>query len=115
MLARFRRFRLLALIALLAAPGLGATWLPLVHQCGGMPAMAHPDLPGNHHSTPAPHTCHCIGMCHGAAAAPSLSRSTTAITAAIVGYPVPPFSAAPLVRFHGILEHLPPATAPPLA
>jgi hypothetical protein len=116
MLARFRRFRLLALVAFLAAPGLGATWLPLVHRCGGatgMPAIAHSEHPSDHHSSPASHICHCIGACHGATAAPSLAAPRS-LVAATSDYQVPPFSTAPLVRLHFFLRHLPPATAPPL-
>jgi hypothetical protein len=114
---------MLALTLLLAAPGLGGTWLSVVHPCPvDTPWLAqagHGDHGAQssheHGSGPGDSSCSCVGACHnGAAALVSIAAGQTTILAA-VGWNASPSSpdsdtpVQPRLRWH------PPATAPPLA
>lgn len=123
MLVAIRRFRLFALIALFASPGVGGAAVQLLHQCpvanavaaagsahhGGHGAAHHGSVP----ATPAGghEQCHCIGECCAAAAA--VAPASDAGTASIVSFAVaPPASQAGVPGFSPS-RFLPPATAPP--
>jgi hypothetical protein len=117
MMPLFRRCRSLAVVLLLAAPGLGASWLPVVHPCVVDSPWLAPD--GGHHSHQAPdatdsETCHCIGSSQ--ARSPALLPIAAALALATV--PVERISRTPLFTpdppIQRPVDRLPPATAPPL-
>ena len=124
MLKVLRQCRALALTLLLAAPGLGGTWLSVAHPCPvDMPwlAEAHGD-----HSAQSPHShgdtssgsttsCNCVGACHGAAAtlAPVSAGPTVILSAA--GWDSSPSAPNSEDPVQPRLHRHPPATAPPLA
>jgi hypothetical protein len=124
MLGALRRCRILALTLLLAAPGLGGTWLSVVHPCPvDAPWLAqagHGDHGAQssheHGSTPADSSsCNCVGACHnGAAALVSIAARPTAILAA-VGWDTSSSSPNSDTPVQPRLRRHPPATAPPLA
>jgi hypothetical protein len=125
MLRLLRQCRALAVTLLLAAPGLGGTWLSLAHPCpvdmpwlaagehadhGAQSSHGHDDAPGSSSSS-----CSCVGACHGASAALTARAVEAAITLARQGWdtaPSSPDSDAP--DQHSPHRH-PTATAPPLA
>jgi hypothetical protein len=123
MLGAFRQCRTLAIALLLAAPGLGGTWLSVVHPCpvdapwlapvghhdhGAQTSHGHGDAPANSSS------CHCVGACHsGAAALISISTGPTAVLAA-VGWNSSPSSPDSDTPVQPRLRRHPPATAPPI-
>jgi hypothetical protein len=126
MLRVLRQSRVLALTLLLAAPGLGGTWLSVAHPCPvDMPWLAqpsgHPEHAAQsahgHSDAPASSTdpCHCVGACQGATAALITLAAAPAVTTAVAGWNTAPSSpdsdspAQPRLRRH------PPSTAPPLA
>jgi hypothetical protein len=123
MLAAIRRFRLLALIALFASPGVGGAAVQLLHQCpvataatdaasahhGGDGAAHHgsaPAAPADNHEQ-----CHCIGECCAAAAIAPPSGATVAVS--IVSFITAPVASRDSVPFVSPARFLPPATAPP--
>ncbi|MGH7526411.1 MAG: hypothetical protein ACREMX_06880 [Gemmatimonadales bacterium] len=121
MIRLLRRSRLLALVLLVATPGLGGAWLQAAHPCPvDTPWLAGGGAHGEHHdSGPAGDNghgfCHCIGSCSAAAIAvlPTAARLLSAAVA-IPAYATPfaPALAAPVAVPS---DRLPPATAPPLA
>jgi hypothetical protein len=116
---------MLALTLLLAAPGLGGTWLSVAHPCpvdapwlaqsghgdhGAQTSHDHGDAPAGSSSS-----CNCVGACQsGAATVVSIAAGPRTILAA-AGWNTSPSSpdsdtpVQPRLRWH------PPATAPPLA
>ena len=128
MLRLLRRCRIPALTLLLAAPGLGGTWLSVAHPCpvdlpwlapaghaehgaeGARGTHAHGGAPAE-----APSTCNCVGACQGGSAALiSLPAGPVALVApgGWNSSASAPHLEAPLqLRPH----RQPPATAPPLA
>lgn len=125
MLRVFRRCRVLALTLLLAAPGLGGTWLSLAHPCpvdtpwlaqeahsdhGAQPSHGHGDAPASSTSS-----CSCVGTCQsGAPALVTISAGPTAEVVA-AGWTTSPATADFATPDQPRLRRHPPATAPPLA
>jgi hypothetical protein len=125
MFRALRRCRNLALTLLLAAPGLGGTWLSVAHPCpvdapwlaqvghgdhGAQTSHGHGNAPADSSTS-----CNCVGACHsGAAALISISTGPTAILAA-VGWNTSPSSPNSDTPVQPRLRRHPPATAPPLA
>lgn len=124
MLAAIRRFRLFALVALLASPGVGGAAVQLLHECpvANAPAAAGAahhggEAAGHHGSVPATpggshEQCHCIGECCAAAVAVA-PASDAVIVIAIVPFPVVPHAGHSDVPVSPPSRFLPPATAPP--
>jgi hypothetical protein len=124
MMATLRRFRFLALIALFASPGVGGAAVQLLHQCpvaaaalGAGPGHHGGAGAGHHGSAPASpagshEQCHCIGECSPAAIAVPPS-SGSAVSIAIVAFPVTPLASRDGVPAFTPSRFLPPATAPP--
>jgi hypothetical protein len=124
MMATLRRFRLLALIALFASPGVGGAAVQLLHQCpvadaalGAGPAHHGGEGAGHHGSAPASpagthEQCHCIGECSPAAVAVA-PASGSAVAIAIVAFAVTPPASRDGVPAFAPSRFLPPATAPP--
>ena len=125
MLRVLRRCRTLALTLLLAAPGLGGTWLSLAHPCPvDMPWLArseHGEQVGQsqhgHHDTPdgSSGSCSCVSACQGGSAALSSSPARPTVSLVSAGWdasPAVPDSQAPVQRTP---HRHPPSTAPPLA
>src|SRR5918994_7224625 len=94
MLRALRKCRTLALTLLLAAPGLGGTWLSVAHPCPvDAPWLAQvghgdhgPQTSHDHGNAPAgsSSSCNCVGACQsGAAALVSISAEPAAILAAV--------------------------------
>ncbi len=117
MLATLRQFRLLALIAVLASPGIGGAAVQSLHQCPVATAAADA-APAHHHgsapSAPAGshEQCHCIGeCCPGAVAVPPASGSASAIN--VVPSEPAPFATRDGAPTFAPSRLLPPATAPP--
>jgi hypothetical protein len=125
MLHALRRCRVLALALLLAAPGLGGTWLALAHPCAvDMPWLAAGDPPdpdaqtshghGDAHDTSSG-SCSCVGACQSGTASLIDSPARAVLTAVTTGWTSAPTApdtdppAEPSPHRH------PPATAPPLA
>jgi hypothetical protein len=125
MLRVLRRCRALALTLLLAAPGLGGTWLSLAHPCPvDMPWLAGAEHDG--HGAQAPHghgdagdsssgSCSCVGACQGGAAALIQSQAHAATTLAATGWDNSPTAAETDAPVESRSHRHPPATAPPLA
>jgi len=123
MLATLRQFRLLALIALFASPGVGGAAVQSLHQCpvgSGATvlasAAAHHGGMGDHRSAPAPdghQQCHCIGVCCPAAV---VALAATPVSSAITldSAPVTPLAARDRAPAFAPSRLLPPATAPPV-
>jgi hypothetical protein len=124
MLAAIRRFRLFALIALLASPGVGGAAVQRLHQCpvanaaaGGASAHHGGDGAAHHGSVPATpagshEQCHCIGECCATAVAVA-PASDAAVTVSIVSFAPAPLAGPDGVPFFSPSRFLPPATAPP--
>ena len=124
MLAAIRRFRLLALIALFASPGVGGAAVQLLHQCpvaaaaaGAGTAHHGGDGAGHHGSVPAApagshEQCHCIGECCAAAVAMAPVPDAT-VAVSIVSFATAPVVSRDGVPFLPPARFLPPATAPP--
>lgn len=127
-MGRLRRWRLLTLVLLLAAPGLAGTALAALHPCpesapwiassaphGGEPAahVAHGSHGAGHEAPAHGADCHCVGACVGAAVtipvAPPLPTAMVAAAPALVIRA--PAGVLPAQRPS---DRLPPATAPPL-
>ena len=102
MLAAIRRFRLLALIALFASPGVGGVAVQLLHQC----PVANAAPAGSHEQ------CHCIGECCPAAVAVA-PLPGAAVAVSIVSFAVAPVASRDGVPSFSPSRFLPPATAPP--
>jgi hypothetical protein len=124
MLAAIRRFRLLALIALFASPGVGGAAVQLLHQCpvanGALAGSAHHGGEGaaHHASAPAPpagshEQCHCIGECCPAALA-LVPTPGNPVAVSVVSFPLAPIAGPDGVPFSAPFRFLPPATAPPV-
>ena len=123
MIRFLRRSRLLALLLLLATPGLGGAWLQAAHPCPvDHPWLAgeHQEQGGAHHGTghgtaPDGPVCHCVGACHAAGAA--LLSTAVRITALVALGDRPTSTPAPDLDPPVQLasDRQPPATAPPLA
>lgn len=125
MLRALRQCRFLALTLLLAAPGLGGTWLSVAHPC---PVDAPWLAPGGHgdHAAQTSHghgdapadsasSCNCVGACQsGSAALISISTGPTAVLAA-AGWNTSPSSPNRDTPVQPRLHRHPPATAPPIA
>ena len=125
MLRALRQCHILALTLLLAAPGLGGTWLSVAHPCpvdapwlaqashtdhGAQASHGHGNAPADSSSS-----CHCVGVCQsGAAALVSISTGPTAILA-VVGWNTSPSTPNSDTPVQPRLRRHPPATAPPLA
>jgi hypothetical protein len=125
MLQVLRQCRALALTILLAAPGLGGTWLSLAHPCPvDMPWLAQSGHSGHgaqdshgHGDVPADSTtsCNCVGACQSASAALISVSGHSTVVASVAGWNSAPSSpdrdtpAQPRLRRH------PPSTAPPIA
>lgn len=123
MLATLRHFRLFALIALAASPGVGGAAVQALHQCPvasaaaagsahhGSEAAAHhggaPAAPADSHEQ-----CHCIGDCCAAALAVT-PASGAAVTIATESSANTQFTGRERVPVVSPLRLLPPATAPP--
>jgi hypothetical protein len=118
MLAMLRRFRILALVALAASPGVagGAVQYlapcpvadaPVAHHATGMPGHAPAAPTGSHES------CHCIGACCPAAVVAPPAAGQVDV-AAVSPRPVAPFVAPDGAPAGTRFAFLPPATAPPL-
>jgi hypothetical protein len=125
MLGLLRQCRALALTLLLAAPGLGGTWLTLAHPCPvDMPWLAQGDHHDHQAQTSHSHgdapegsapSCNCVGACHsGAATLVSISTGPTS-TIAGAGWSTPPSALDSDAPVQHRLHRQPPATAPPLA
>ena len=123
MLAAIRRFRLLALIALFASPGVGGAAVQLLHQCpvanAALAGSAHHggDGAAHHGSVPAApagshEQCHCIGECCPAAVAVA-PLPGAAVAVSIVSFAVAPVASRDGVPSFSPSRFLPPATAPP--
>ncbi len=121
MIRLLRRSRLLALVLLLAPPGLGGAWLQTAHPCPvDAPWLAEGAAHGEHHG-PAPAgdnghgVCHCVGSCSTAAIAaiPAAAR-LLAVAVPVPAY-VTPFAPAFAAPAAVPTDRLPPATAPPVA
>ena len=124
MLKLLRQCRALALTLLLAAPGLGGTWLSLAHPCPvDMPwlAEAHSDHSGQgshgHSDTSSGSTnsCNCVGACQSAAATLAPVTAGPRILPAGAGWDSSPSAPDFEVPVQPRLRRHPPATAPPLA
>src|SRR5688572_4438584 len=96
MLRLLRRCRVLALTLLLAAPGLGGTWLSLAHPCpvdmpwlAGAEQQGHAAQPSHGHGDAADGSsgsCSCVGICQGGAAALIAVQGSPALTAVEAGW-----------------------------
>ncbi|MBA3317537.1 MAG: hypothetical protein H0T50_05535 [Gemmatimonadales bacterium] len=120
MLRVLRRCRTLALALLLAAPGLGGTWLAAAHPCPvDSPILAHRQqahgghTPGSDSTQPGHDQCVCLGSCQP----PSFTAPVKAPAAAIE---VPLFNLASsrpdaeaLAPRERPFRLHPPSTAPP--
>ena len=120
MIGRVRRWRLLALLLLLATPGVAGTVLEGMHPCPEtVPAQAaaetgHAAHGGDQESPGHSSECHCVGACIGAAAAVAFAPAVPAVSIQIAASgPVRPSPAdLPVSRPS---DRLPPSTAPPLS
>jgi hypothetical protein len=124
MVKLLRQCRALTLTLLLAAPGLGGTWLSLAHPCPvDMPwlAEAHSDHTGQsshgHGDTSAGSTtsCNCVGACQSAAATLAPVAAGPKIVPAAAGWDTSPSAPDSEAPAQPRLRRHPPATAPPLA
>lgn len=135
MMARLRRLRWLALVLLVAVPGLGGAALQAVHPCPvdapwlaaapSTPADMPADTPAHgHHGAPAGapshdagghgDVCHCVGACAAALApAPITDAGRILEIDADVVAQVLVAPAAELPPAAPPLDRLPPTTAPP--
>jgi hypothetical protein len=124
MLATLRQFRLLALIALFASPGVGGAAVQSLHQCpvgsgAGVlaPAVAHHGGMVDHRSAPAApdghQQCHCIGVCCPAAVV-GLPAAPVSSVITLASAPVSPLPAPDRAPAFAPSRFLPPATAPPV-
>ena len=125
MLRVLRRCRILALTLLLAAPGLGGTWLSVAHPCpvdlpwlagaghgdhGAQTSHGHGDAPADSSTS-----CNCVGTCQsGAAALVSIATAPAAVLAG-TGWSTAPSTPNSDTPVQPRLRRHPPATAPPLA
>lgn len=135
MLRVLRRCRFLVLTLLLAAPGLGGTWLSLAHPCPvDMPWLAGSGHGGHGAGTSHSHgnapqgdapqgdapadsgsSCNCVGACQsGVLALFSLSAGPAAVLAE-AGWDTSPSTPDSDTPVQPRLRRHPPATAPPLA
>jgi hypothetical protein len=123
MIRILRRSRLLALLLVLATPGLGGAWLQAAHPCPvDLPWLAgqHQGQHASHHGTepgtvPAGEVCHCVGACHTAGAALLTTAARVAVLVLTGDRPAStpaPDLDPPVQRS---TDRQPPATAPPLA
>lgn len=120
MFRALRRCRPLALTLLLAAPGLGGTWLSVAHPCpvDSSTLADQPHEHGGHTSgpestSPGHDQCVCLGSCH-------LASLTAPAQAAAVAYEAPHFDLASsrpgteaLAPRERPFRLHPPSTAPP--
>jgi hypothetical protein len=119
MIGRMRRWRLLALLLLLATPGVAGTALEGVHPCpeaapASVAAEAGHGAHGGEQESPA-HAgeCHCVGACVGAVATITFAPAVPTIAVQVVASPAvrPSPTDLPVSRPS---DRLPPSTAPPL-
>jgi hypothetical protein len=124
MLKLLRQCRALALTLLLAAPGLGGTWLSLAHPCpvdmpwlaeapsehGGQSSHGHGDT-----SSGSTTSCNCVGACQSAAATLAPVIAGPKILPVGAGWDASPSTPDSEVPVQLRLRRHPPATAPPLA
>jgi hypothetical protein len=124
MLKLLRQCRALALTLLLAAPGLGGTWLSVVHPCpvdtpwvaeshsdqGGQSSHSHGDT-----SSGSTTSCNCVGACQSAAATLALASAGPKMLPAAAGWDTSPSAPDSEAPAQPRLRRHPPATAPPLA
>ncbi len=125
MLPVLRRCRALALALLLAAPGLGGTWLSLAHPCpvdmpwlaqtdhgvhGAQASHGHGDAPAGSSSS-----CSCVGACHGGGLALISVPVEPATALVLVGWNTSPATPDRDAPARTDSHRHPPATAPPLA
>lgn len=130
MLRVLRRCHFLALTLLLAAPGLGGTWLSLAHPCpvdmpwlagsghgghGAQTSHGQGDVPPGDTPADSGSSCNCVGACQsGVLALFSLSAGPAAVLAE-AGWDTSPSAPASDTPVQPRLRRHPPATAPPLA
>src|SRR5919109_3342794 len=103
MLHLLRRCRALALTLVLASPGLGGTWLSLVHPCpvdmpwlaaeghlshGAQAAHGHGDAPAGSSSS-----CSCVGACQGGSVTLTSISSGPVVAVAAGGWDASPATA----------------------
>src|SRR5918997_2176904 len=100
MLRLLRQCRALAVTLLLAAPGLGGTWVSLAHPCpvdmpwlaaaehadhGAQTSHGHDDTHGSSSSS-----CSCVGACQGGSAALTAPAAEAVFTLARPGWDIAP-------------------------
>src|SRR5688572_9324619 len=90
MIGRMRRWRLLALLLLLATPGVAGTALERVHPCpetapASVAAETGHGAHGNEQESPG-HSgeCHCVGACIGAVASIAFAPAVPAVSIQVV-------------------------------
>jgi hypothetical protein len=121
MIGRVRRWRFLALLLLLATPGVAGTVLDGLHPCpenapwtASAEAAAHAGHGSGNHEAPS-HSgeCHCLGACVGAAAVIPFDVALPTIALDAIATSVVPSIPAGLPVSRPS-DRLPPSTAPPL-
>ena len=126
MIGRARRWRLLAVLLLLATPGLAGTVLDGLHPCPENAPWVAAESSAADHGSHAAHggsdgeapahaaECHCLGACVGAAA--TIPFTAALPTVASEPAPADPVRPAPAdLPASRPSDLLPPSTAPPLA
>lgn len=125
MIGRLRTSRVLALLLLLATPGMAGTALEALHPCpeaapayaaGAAAAGAHAghDADAGHESSGHTAECHCVGACAVSAVAP-IAAASSLPTVAVTDPAARVIRAAPArLPASPPSDRLPPSTAPPL-
>jgi hypothetical protein len=119
MIGRVRRWRLLALLLLLATPGVAGTVLEGVHPCpetapaSAAAEMGHGAHGGEQESPAHSGECHCLGACIGAVATITFAPAVPTVAIQVVATAAVRPSTAALPAFRPS-DRLPPSTAPPL-
>jgi hypothetical protein len=125
MLEILRRCRALAVTLLLAAPGLGGTWLSVAHPCPvDMPWLAAEGHEGHGPQTSHGHSdapdgsstsCSCVGACQGGTAALIQVAVRADVVPAATGWDTSASAPDTDAPVESSPHRHPPATAPPLA
>lgn len=122
MIGRLRSSRVLALLLLLATPGMAGTALEALHPCPeAAPAYAAAagthaghDADAGHESSGHTAECHCVGACAVSAVAP-IAAASSLPTVAVIDPAARVIRAAPArLPASPPSDRLPPSTAPPL-